>query len=100
MLAHALIEAGAIPVVRPVQLVVIVRMGELEQSAATGLIGALDEFQRPFGYSLLPRRGENPGESLHTQIENLEELAVSADTAPLHRPMHECAPCGTDFNLD
>src|SRR2546421_10290328 len=86
MLDHALIEAGPVPVVAPVHLVVIVGMGELKQSAAGGLTRAFDEFQRPFGHSLLPGRGENPRESWHTQIENREELAVSADAALLHRP--------------
>src|SRR5437773_4482665 len=100
MLDHALIEPGPVSVVASVHLVVVVGMGELKQSAATGLTRALDELQRPFGHSLLPGRWEDPRESLHTQIENLEELAVSADTALLHRPMHERAPWGIDFHLE
>src|SRR5437773_5291600 len=62
MLDHALIEPGPVSVVASVHLVVVVGMGELKQSAATGLTRALDELQRPFGHSLLPGRWEDPRE--------------------------------------
>src|SRR5207244_3220564 len=95
MVDHALIDTGPVPIVGPVHLVVIVRMSELKQSAATGRISAFDELQRPFGNTLCPGRGENPGESLHTKIENLEEFAVPTDTALLQCPIPEHPPWGS-----
>ncbi len=65
MTDHALIEAGPVSIVGPVHLVMIVGMSELKQSAATGLISAFDELQRPFANALLPARGEDAGKSLH-----------------------------------
>ncbi len=99
MADHALIEAGPVPVVGPVHLVMIVGMSELKQPAATGLVSAFDELERALGNTLLPIHRENSGQGLHAQIENLEELAVSADTAPLYRAMHGRPLWETGFHL-
>jgi len=80
---HRLVQAGAIPAIRAVQLGGGVRVAQLLQAA----LGAEHEFNRSFGeFGAVPRRTYTR-EILRAQIEDRGKLGASGHTALCHFPI-------------